>query len=243
MKIEIIKSNQIGQAHHGWLKTKHYFSFANYYNPKRMGFGVLRVINDDIISAGGGFGPHPHRDMEIITIPLKGAVQHEDSYGNKGVVNAGEVQVMSAGTGIIHSEYNHFKDQELQLFQIWIEPSRRGQEPRYDQKSFPITSTNHWHLLVSPAKDEKSPGLKIFQNAYISRSTIQQQTHLEYNKHQTSNGVFVLVVSGEVDVLDNHLMQRDAAEIQEVDAIRLTALQESDVIILEVPLVNLPDIQ
>lgn len=237
MSYEITRHNEVGQADHGWLNAKHYFSFANYYNPKKMGFGRLRVINDDVVQPGRGFGTHPHRDMEIITIPLSGVVSHEDSMGTKGTVGKGEVQVMSAGRGVMHSEFNHSKEQALNLFQIWIEPNKLGVEPRYAQQPFRYhDSVNHWTQLVSPIDKESEPGLKIHQNAFINAALLQAGEKLVYQTKGSGNGVYVLLAKGEINVLNQNLVSRDAIAIAETPTIEIDPLVESEVIVIEVPM-------
>ena len=166
MKTIIHKAETRGHANHGWLNTHHTFSFANYYNPERVHFGALRVLNDDWIAGGEGFGKHPHDNMEIITIPLKGAVEHQDSMGNKGVINAGEIQVMSAGTGIFHSEYNANKDKELELLQIWVFSDKKNVTPRYQQMSLAdLQKPNELYQILSP--DYEGTGVWIHQQAWF----------------------------------------------------------------------------
>ena len=236
MDFRITRENQRGAADHGWLRAKHYFSFASYYNPERMGFGKLLVINDDVVAAGTGFGTHPHSDMEIITIPQNGAVSHKDSFGNEGKISKGEVQVMSAGTGIRHSEFN--KDaEELNLFQIWIQPNERGVEPRYDQMKFDYgTLKDKWVQLISPMDRPGEKGLKIYQNAYINAASITEEKSLFYQAKTQGSGLYLLVVEGEVEVSGQKLTRRDAIEITDASEITVQAYSESEVILIEVPL-------
>lgn len=237
MGYEITRSHEVGKANHGWLNAKHYFSFANYYNPDKMGFGALRVINDDIVEANRGFGTHPHRDMEIITIPQAGAVSHEDSGGNKGTIRKGEVQVMSAGKGVMHSEYNHSPSEALNLFQIWIEPNKMGVEPRYDQRKFDYHQTrNEWVQLISPMDKKSEEGLKIYQNAYINASLVDANKSLVYQPKDPNNGLYLLVVNGEIEVAGERLQTRDSIALDEVADLTITALQTSEIIAIEVPL-------
>ena len=239
MKTERIRHNQVGGADHGWLKAKHYFSFANYYNPSRMGFGALRVINDDLIAAGTGFGTHPHRDMEIITIPLSGGVRHQDSAGHSGVVGPGEVQVMSAGSGIAHSEYNHSKEEPLSLFQIWIEPNKLDVKPRYDQKSFADQKPlNEWVTLVNPMGEISHGGLEIHQDAYLSRVHTSSASKVTYNLKKTRNGIFLLLVSGQIEIQGQVLETRDALQVSEVSSIEIHSHKDSEVLVIEVPLTD-----
>jgi len=220
---------QLGHANHGWLNARHHFSFANYYNPDRMGFGALRVINDDVIKAGAGFDTHPHRDMEIITYVRKGAITHRDSRGNVGRTEAGDVQVMSAGTGIFHSEFN-LESEDTNLYQIWIEPNRTGVEPRWDAREFP-TADAEGGLTLLVSGDGRAP-LQIHQDATIHAGRIKAGSELGHAiKHQA----YLLVSKGEIK-LDGHSVKHgDGAEIRDQDSIRLTAVTDADVLIIDVP--------
>jgi redox-sensitive bicupin YhaK (pirin superfamily) len=235
-KIVYHASESRGHADHGWLNAHHSFSFAGYYDPSRIHFGVLRVLNDDIIAGGGGFGTHPHDNMEIITIVLDGALEHRDSMGNTGVIHPGEVQVMSAGTGVQHSEYNHNRDKIVNLLQIWIFPNKRNVKPRYDQKMFSdIGIKDQWQTLVSPI-DNNDEGLKIHQNAWISRANLENGKTIGYNLHDKNNGVYVFVIDGKVTVNEQLLNKRDAAGITDIDSINVNANANSQVLLLEVPM-------
>lgn len=237
MSYQITRSHEVGKADHGWLRAKHYFSFANYYNPSKMGFGALRVINDDVVEPNRGFGTHPHRDMEIITIPQAGAVSHEDSGGNKGTIRKGEVQVMSAGRGVLHSEYNHSSDETLSLFQIWIVPNQAGVEPRYDQKKFEYQNTrNEWVQLVSPLAEKEEAGLKIHQDAYINAILLEANKTEIYHFKNSNNGLYLLVVEGEVEIAGEKLKSRDSIAIENLSSVTIRAFAESEVIAIEVPL-------
>ncbi len=220
---------QLGHANHGWLNARHHFSFANYHNPERMAFGTLRVINDDIIKAGAGFDTHPHRDMEIITYVRKGAITHRDSSGNVGRTEAGDVQVMSAGTGIFHSEFN-LESEDTNLYQIWIEPNKTGVEPRWDAREFPTEETDGGlTLLVSG--DGRAP-LQIHQDATIHAGRINAGNELGHSiKHQA----YLLVSKGTIN-LDGHILKRgDGAEIRDLANIKLVAETDTDVLIIDVP--------
>lgn len=237
MKYEITRHNEVGQADHGWLKAKHYFSFASYYNPSKMGFGRLRVINDDVVRAGTGFGTHPHRDMEIITIPQAGAVSHKDSTGNEGTIRKGEIQVMSAGTGVLHSEFNHSKNEDLNLFQIWIEPNKKGVKPRYDQRQFAFQDkVNEWTQLVSPMENPKEDGVKIYQNAFINVTTLKAGKTLQYKLKHSGHGLYLLLSKGEIEVTGQKLISRDAIALSEFKELDLKADVDSELIAIEVPL-------
>ena len=237
MKKTLHRANERGTADHGWLKAKHSFGFASYYNPERMNFGLLRVINDDIVQPTRGFGTHPHRDMEIITIPQGGAVSHEDSQGNKGTITKGEVQVMSAGTGVLHSEFNHSKDTPLSLFQIWIEPKRTSVEPRYGQQKFQYQDKkNEWTQLVSPIDLPKEEGLKIHQDAFINATKITKGQELTYQLKGQNTGAYVLLSEGEVEIGAQTLISRDAMEITATKDFKIKSLVDSEVIVIEVTL-------
>jgi len=227
---------QLGKVNHGWLKTNHHFSFADYYNPRRMGFGTLRVINDDWIAAGTGFPAHPHRNMEIISFVRSGSISHQDNQGNKGETLAGEVQVMSAGTGITHSEYNLTK-QPLTLFQIWIEPNKRNVKPRWDSKLFSDKENNaKLPLLVSGYPDEQDNALFINQAARIYGGKVKKGTLLtQIIEHQA----YVLASSGEFELIDNQrpvLMKKgDGAEVTKQKEVTIKALSDAEIIVIDVP--------
>jgi hypothetical protein len=233
MKKTIHRADERGHVKHGgWLESNHSFSFGEWYDPHKMGFGTLRVINDDSIAPSSGFGMHPHKDMEIITIPLQGAVYHEDSLGNSGEIKVGEVQSMSAGTGIVHSEYNANDLEELTLFQIWIETRERGITPHYDQKSYAENlKKNELLLLASP--EGKDSAVRIFQDAFIS--LLHLDSELEYKKYREENLVYVLVVEGEVELVGEVLNRRDALGLEDVDSLTLLPKKESQVLIFEIP--------
>lgn len=224
-----------GQADHGWLKAKHTFSFANYYNPERMHFGVLRVLNDDCIAGGMGFGTHPHDNMEIITIPLEGTVAHRDSMGNSGTIKRGEVQVMSAGTGIQHSEFNGEKERDLKLLQIWLFPNKQSVTPRYDQLVLPERKPNAFQQILSPNTDDA--GVWIHQDAWFNMIDLQTDKQAVYtlNKPET-NGVYVFVISGEVNIAGQSLKSRDGLGIWDVESFELTASTNAEILLMEVPM-------
>jgi redox-sensitive bicupin YhaK (pirin superfamily) len=235
MKIKTIQSNQRGGADHGWLKAKHSFSFGQFYDEKMIQFGTLRVLNDDWVAPGMGFGTHPHDNMEIITIPLSGTISHKDSTGGEGSIPAGDVQVMSAGSGVTHSEFNHSKSEPLTLFQIWIFPHTRNVMPRYDQKSFDIQSKrNEFHLLVSP--DAREETLMIHQNAFIKRGVFDANTLVEIETELASNGLYIMLVEGSVEIDGTILTKRDAMAISEVSALKMNILNDADILILDIPM-------
>lgn len=227
--ITVYPYEQLGHADHGWLNARHHFSFANYYNPERTGFGVLRVINDDIIKAGAGFDTHPHKDMEIITYVRKGVITHRDSKGNEGRTEAGDVQVMSAGTGIFHSEYN-LESEDTNIYQIWIEPNKLGVQPDWDTHEFPKEPANgKLTLLVSG--DGEAP-LYINQNARIYAGTLEEGANLEHPIHDQA---YLLVSEGEVEVDGKALKKGDGAEISKAELVQLRALKSSEVLVIDVP--------
>lgn len=234
--IIIHKANSRGGADHGWLKAKHSFSFANYYDPERIHFGVLRVLNDDYVEGGMGFPTHPHDNMEIITIPLEGALEHKDSMGNKAVVTAGEIQVMSAGTGIYHSEYNHFKDKPLKLFQIWLIPNKRNVTPRYNQILLDATKRrNTLQQVLSP--NEKDEGVWIHQDAWFSMGTFDEGFAINYQIKKPGNGVYIMVVKGTVEINGNTIEDRDAIGIKDINEISIKAItQDAEILVMDIPM-------
>jgi len=235
MKTIIQKAENRGHANHGWLNAKHSFSFANYYNPEQMNFGVLRVLNDDTIASGKGFGTHPHDNMEIITIPLEGELEHKDSMNNVGIIKQGEIQVMSAGTGVYHSEYNKNADKELKLLQIWVIPNARNVEPRYEQISIKdIEKDNTFFQILSPNKDDE--GVWIHQDAWFSLGNFEAGKLENYQLKKKTNGVYIFVIEGKVNVENEELNTRDAIGIWDVENINLTSITKSKVLLMEVPM-------
>lgn len=230
MKKVFYPESERGRANYGWLKATHSFSFARYYDPNKMGFETLRVLNDDLISGGMGFGSHPHNNMEIITIPLSGTLEHKDSMGNTGIIKPGEVQVMSAGSGVVHSEFNASKVEPLSLFQIWIESRETNLAPRYDQKFFESTQ-NKWNLVVS--SDGRDDSLIIYQDAYLSLAQINSNESLDYIKHSKMTETFYFVIEGEVNIADQVLKTRDALGIYGDDPIVILAKEDSKILVIE----------
>lgn len=225
-----------GKAQYGWLNANYSFSFANFYNPEKVQFGLLRVLNDDFVQSGMGFGTHPHKNMEIISIPLKGEIKHKDSMGHTKVVKAGEVQVMSAGTGVEHSEFNSSAE-ELNMLQIWIMPEKNGVEPRYDQKDFTeLLEKSELINIVSPATDASKNSLFINQQAYMHLGDLQTGRKIEYELKSKSHGVYVFLIEGEADVEDTVLKERDAVGIWKTDKITLEFKKPSKVLLIEVPM-------
>ena len=224
-----------GAANHGWLQAKHSFSFASWYNPERIQFGALRVLNDDTIAPGMGFGTHPHDNMEIITIPLQGALEHKDSMENTGVIEADEIQVMSAGTGIYHSEYNKNKDQPVSLLQIWIFPKTQNVTPRYDQKNIKdLKKANTLYAVVGP--DSEEAALWIHQDAWFHLGEFDRALKTDYTVKKKGNGVYVFLIEGAAEVAGHKLEKRDAIGIWETDQFVLNVTPDTRVLTIEVPL-------
>jgi len=220
-----------GHANHGWLQSNHTFSFANYHNPERMHFGVLRVLNDDIVAAGRGFGLHPHDNMEIISIPLEGDLEHEDSMGNQAIIRKGDIQVMSAGTGIMHSEYNKNKDQAVKFLQIWVYPNQRNVAPRYDQITLDRSQRhNKLQQILSP--DPSDEGVWVHQDAWFHMGHFDNGISTNYKIKQAGNGVYIFVISGSINVEGQELETRDGFGIWDVSEIKLTATSADTEILL-----------
>jgi redox-sensitive bicupin YhaK (pirin superfamily) len=217
-----------------WLDSYHSFSFGQFYDENKIHFGALRVLNDDTVAAGMGFGAHPHDNMEIVSIPLSGALEHRDSMGNDGVIYANDVQIMSAGTGIQHSEFNHSKTEEVKFLQIWVFPRERQIEPRYDQKTFdPETYKNQWQILVDP---QGVVGVRIAQEAWFSVANIDAGTALSYDIKRQGNGTYFFVLDGKVSIEEKELANRDALGIWEVGSVAVSALKSARVLAIEVPM-------
>jgi redox-sensitive bicupin YhaK (pirin superfamily) len=224
-----------GKANHGWLQSRHTFSFADYYDPDRMGFGVLRVINDDSVAPGMGFGTHPHRDMEIISIPLEGALKHKDSEGNSHIIQKGEVQIMSAGTGIAHSEFNASPSHPVKFLQIWVLPKKLKVKPRYEQKAFDHEAkSNNLCLVVSP--DGRNDSVTINQDAFFSLSDLDKGRSLEYDLLGEGTGVYILVLKGRVEINGESFETRDGVGLKEVKKVKLSALEDAEILLMEVPI-------
>jgi len=235
MSYKIHRSSQRGSAEHGWLHSRFSFTFAEYYDPERMGFGTLRVINDDIIEAGEGFPMHPHQEMEIITIITKGNLEHRDSQGNHGVIKAGEIQYMSAGSGVHHSEFNASQNERVELFQIWIYPNQKGGEPLYDQRDFNhLEQTNHWVVLASP--DAREHSIKIRQNAFISTTKLQSNTSIKLPTPHNDNGLLLFVIEGSIEIDSEILNKRDELQITNKESYSVKALTDVHLMLFEVPM-------
>lgn len=225
-----------GHANHGWLDTHHTFSFANYYNPERMHFGVLRVLNDDQVAPGRGFGRHPHDNMEIISIPLEGDLEHQDSMGNKQIIRQGDIQVMSAGTGIFHSEYNRNQDKEVRFLQIWVFPNKRGVEPRYDQLSYD-RSKAHNNLLQVLSPNPDDDGVWIYQDAWFHLGHFDKGFETKYAlKRPEKNGLYAFVLEGDVRVNDQVLGRRDGLGLWDIQEVTIAADSPAQLLLMEVPM-------
>jgi len=235
MILTVHKAGYRGHADHGWLNTWHSFSFAGYYNPERMHFGALRVLNDDTVQAGMGFGTHPHDNMEIITIVLEGELEHKDSMGNGSVIRPGEVQVMSAGTGITHSEFNHSQNNEVRLLQIWVFPDKKNVVPRYGQVKFEDEEMNgKWRTVVSP--DGADNTLWIHQQAWFSIGNFEPDTKINYQLKKADSLAYVFLISGEVTLEGETLERRDGIGLEAIDSdIVMTTNKQSKILVMEIP--------
>ena len=229
------KANTRGHADHGWLNAQHTFSFASYYNPDRVQFGVLRVLNDDIVASGMGFGTHPHDNMEIITIPLEGDLAHKDSMGNTEVIKFGDVQVMSAGTGIQHSEFNPNHDKITNLLQIWVFPNKKNVTPRYDQITLNLADRhNKLQQILSPSADDE--GVWIHQDSWFHLGKFDKDVPTEYNFKKAGNGLYVFVIKGEISVGEQALNTRDGYGIWDVNKVNIKASTDAEFLLMEVPM-------
>ncbi|REJ81023.1 MAG: pirin family protein [Bacteroidetes bacterium] len=235
MKTVIHQENERGKADHGWLKAAHSFSFASWYDPARMHFGMLRVLNDDLIAPGKGFGMHPHNDMEIITIILSGELEHKDSMGNGSVIRTGDVQVMSAGSGVLHSEFNPSDKNPTRLFQLWIFPKEKNIEPRYGQKNFNIRSLEN-NIQTVASGFNIGDELYIHQDAAVSICKLNAESGIQYDLFRKENGVYIMNIDGKTVVEGNKLGNRDAVGITEKDYIEIKAIEDTELLIVEVPM-------
>ena len=235
MNTVLHKANTRGSADHGWLKVNHTFSFANYHNPERMHFGVLRVLNDDSFSGGKGFSTHPHDNMEIITIPLQGDLEHKDNMGNGTIIKSGDVQVMSAGTGITHSEFNASQEFDVKVLQIWLFPNKKNVTPRYDQQAIrDIEVQNEFSQILSP--NEADQGVWIHQNAWFSVGAFSEQKSTEYTLNAKNNGVYAFIIEGEATIEGQKLEKRDGFGIWDTASISITVEKDSRILLMEVPM-------
>ena len=229
------KAETRGDANHGWLHSKHTFSFANYYDPNRMHFGVLRVLNDDTVSAGMGFGTHSHNNMEIISIPLEGDLEHKDSMGNTTVIRKGDIQIMSAGTGIQHSEYNKNKDAEVKFLQIWIIPNKKTVTPRYDQITLnPLDRKNQLQQIISPNPDDA--GIWIHQNAWFYLADFDTDFSLSYSIKSKENGLYIFILNGQIQIIDLTLHSRDGLGIWDTDRIEIKVTANTSFLLMDIPM-------
>jgi redox-sensitive bicupin YhaK (pirin superfamily) len=236
MKTVLHKANTRGHANHGWLDSWHTFSFAGYHDPTRVHFGAIRVLNDDTVAAGMGFGKHPHDNMEIISIPLDGDLEHQDDTGTHSVIKKGDVQVMSAGTGIAHSEKNKNSDKQVKFLQIWVFPNKKNVAPRYDQKTFSDADKhNQLATVVSPVGSTDG-GVQIHQDAWFHLGVLDTSTQLTYNLKKETNGVYAFVLEGDVTINDIALNRRDGLGISETGQLKITADSPAEILLMEIPM-------
>jgi quercetin 2,3-dioxygenase len=229
------KADTRGLANHGWLNSRHTFSFANYYNPERMHFGVLRVLNDDIVAGGKGFGTHPHDNMEIISIPLSGDLEHRDSMGNNAVIKQGDIQVMSAGTGITHSEYNKNVDKEVRFLQIWMFPNKKNVTPRYDQITLDeIKMKNTFFQILSPKAGDD--GVWVHQNAWFNMGNFEKGKSIRYTLNDNKNGVYAFIIEGSATINGQNLTDRDGLGIWDAAHLDIEANSQTKILLMEVPM-------
>lgn len=237
MKTIYHAANTRGGSHHGWLKSKHTFSFADYYDPKRVGFGALRVINDDQVDGGTGFGDHSHSNMEIISIPLSGKLKHGDSMGNHGIIESGDIQVMSAGTGVVHSEMNADAEQPVKFLQIWVVPNKMDVEPRYQQvRLVDLLKHNQFSQVLSPNPDDQ--GVWVYQNAWFSVGEFDRGITTTYSIQSPLNGAYVFVISGKVVINGQILEGRDGLGISDTKYFTMDVLEKAQVLVMDVPLLT-----
>jgi hypothetical protein len=235
MKSVLHKSETRGHADHGWLNSHHTFSFANYYNPERMHFGVLRVLNDDVVAPGRGFGKHPHDNMEIISIPLEGDLEHKDNMGNTTVIKSGDIQVMSAGTGIFHSEFNKNTDKDVRFLQIWVFPNKKGVTPRYDQITLKTADgKNTFQQILSPNPDDA--GVWIHQDAWFYLGKFDSGKSTSYKLKKQGNGVYVFMLEGSATVEGQKLNKRDGFGLWDIDQFDIQADSNARILLMEVPM-------
>ena len=235
MKTILHKGSTRGHASHGWLDSYHTFSFAGYYDPQRIHFGALRVLNDDTVAGGMGFGAHPHDNMEIISIPTSGDLEHKDSMGNTQVIRQGDVQVMSAGTGIQHSEKNKNDDKEVKFFQIWVFPARKNVEPRYDQQNFTDDQKHNKLLTVVSPIGTSDGGVQVHQDAWFSLGKLDKGISLAYTLKKKENGVYAFIIEGDVTINGQALNRRDGLGITETDKLEIKADSSAEILLMEVP--------
>jgi redox-sensitive bicupin YhaK (pirin superfamily) len=235
MKSVLHKADTRGHANHGWLDSYHTFSFAGYYDPERVHFGALRVLNDDTVAGGMGFGAHPHDNMEIISIPTSGDLEHKDSMGNTQVIKQGDVQVMSAGTGVQHAEKNKNADQPVKFFQIWVFPNKKNVEPRYDQKNFSDADKHNKLLTVASPIGSGDGGVQLHQDAWFSLGNLDREFKTTYKLKNDNNGVYAFVIDGSVTINGEKLDRRDGLAITETNELEIRAESDAELLLMEVP--------
>jgi hypothetical protein len=236
MKTVLHLAGSRGHANHGWLDSHHTFSFAGYHDPERVHFGMLRVLNDDIVKGGMGFGQHPHDNMEIVSIPLKGVLEHKDTTGGHGLIRAGEVQIMSAGSGLQHSEKNGSHSEDVNFLQIWVFPRERNIKPRYEQKLYPAAERqNRFQSVVAP--DKTDGALWINQEAWFSLGSFTKDAKQDYVLHRKESGVYLFVIEGAINVNDQPLHRRDGYGVWDTDTVTFTATENAEVLLMEVPMI------
>ena len=234
MKTILHKAADRGHANHGWLDSYHSFSFAGYYDPEKMNFGALRVLNDDTVAPGYGFGKHPHDNMEIVSIPLSGDLHHQDSTGRDKIIKEGDVQIMSAGSGIAHSEKNANHNKEVKFLQLWVFPKLKNIEPRYEQKTFEVDGRkNKWQTVVAP---DDATALWINQDARFTLGNLDQDLDIDYTLHQPENGVYVFLIDGSITIDGHQLGKRDAIGVWEADQFKIKATTDAQLLLIEVPM-------
>ncbi len=237
MKTIFYPASERGHADFGWLNSYHSFSFGHWYNPEKIHFGALRVLNDDVVKGGGGFGTHPHDNMEIISIPLNGSLAHKDSTGTDGIIKTGDVQIMSAGSGIRHSEYNASKTDAVNFLQVWVLPKEVNIKPRYDQKAFDaIGRKNKWQVVVSP--DDKEGGVWINQDARFALADLEAGKEISFAPKFSGNGVYIFVLDGEISIDSRKVGKRDAVGVYDTNEFSLTADQPSSLLAIEIPMLQ-----
>lgn len=235
MKTVLFPASERGHVNLGWLDSHHSFSFGHWYDPEKVHFGALRVLNDDIIRGGAGFGTHPHDNMEIVSIPISGALAHKDSTGNSGVIKTGDVQIMSAGSGIQHSEYNASKTDTANFLQVWVFPKEKNIEPRYDQKAFDVAGrNNNWQVVVSPRTEDG--GMWINQDARFALANLEKGRELTFENAFSGNAVYLFVIDGSVEANGQLVNKRDALGVIEADSFTVRANEDAALLAIEVPM-------
>ena len=240
MKKIIHKATERGHANHGWLNAKHSFSFASWYNPDKVHFGALRVLNDDEVAQGMGFGKHPHDNMEIITLVQEGSLAHSDNMGNGSTMKPNDVQVMSAGKGVTHSEMNPDKNNAVKLFQIWVIPNKRDVTPRYDQKTFaPELRENKWQEIIKPDTQQEGDAIFIHQQAWFNLTDLDENKEIIYTNKLKGNGAYVFVIAGDIEVSGENLSARDAIGVTDYETITIKANTNARILVMDLPMIEL----